>query len=425
MQVLFVHKHYPGQFKRLSTLLAADPGNRVAAIGDARSVDPHLIIPGVELIRYLTPAAAPPTHPFLRAMDAGIRRAQIVASAAETLRKKGFAPDLIIAHPGWGEALYVKDLFPAARMIGYFEFYYRAEGADLGFDPEYPATFDDRCLARTLNAVNLLSLEACDCGVSPTIWQHSLHPAELRSKITVIHEGIDTDAARPNPTARMTLPDGRCLAPGAEVVTFVARNLEPYRGFHAFMRALPALLARRPRAVVLIVGGEGTSYGPPLPPGESHKARLLAELGTTLDLSRVYFLGSLPHARYLDVLAVSAAHVYLTYPFVLSWSMLEAMACECAVIGSATSPVIEVIEDGRNGRLVDFFDAEAMARIIAEVLDDADGMRAMRRRARQTVLEHYDLAKVSIPRYLALIDDQLGRRDGPESSFATPSTSVP
>ena len=408
MQVLFIHRDFPGQFRHLAAILAADPANRVVAIADARSKDPPIIIEGVQSLKYFTGRAAAATHPFLQGLEAGVRRGQIVASAAQTLRQRGFIPELIIAHPGWGEALYLKEVFPSARVLGYFEFYYHTSGADVGFDPSEPPSFDQLCQVRTLNAVNLLALEDCDRGVSPTMWQHSLHPVVYQPKIAVLHEGIDTARARPNPAARVALPNGRVLAPGAEVVTFVSRELEPYRGFPTFMRALPALLARRPAAEVVIVGGDGTGYGPPLPPGETHRARLLAELGGALDLSRVHFFGKVAYADYLNVLAVSAAHVYLTYPFVLSWSMLEAMATECLIIGSATPPVMEVIEHGRNGLLTDFFDPASLAATVAGALEASSDMRPLRRRARKTVLERYDMASIGVPGYGALIAEMMG-----------------
>lgn len=403
LPILFIHKDFPGQFLHLAKALAA-AGHDVRAICDARQPELQTPVPGIPVLRYLDRLAPSQAEPLARPFDAAVRRGQFVARIAQSLAERGFRPRLVVAHPGWGESLYVKDVFPETILLHYCEYYYHAQGADVGFDPEFPATFEDVCRARTLNALNLLHLEACDHGVSPTRWQAGLHPPAFRAKISVMHEGIDTVTARPNPDARVTLPDGRVLALDNEVVTFVTRNLEPYRGFHSFMRALPSLMARRPRLQVLVLGGDGVSYGHALPEGESYRARLLAELDGQIDPHRLHFLGLQPRQAYLDVLAVSTAHVYLTYPFVLSWSMLEAMASGCVVVGSATPPVREVIEDGRNGLLVDFFDPPAIAATIERVLVAPDRMAGLRRAARETVLRLYDRDAVALPQTLALID---------------------
>jgi glycosyltransferase involved in cell wall biosynthesis len=345
------------------------------------------------------------THHYLRDFETHVRRGQSVVRACIELRKRGFEPDVVLAHPGWGEGLFLRDVYPKARLLKYFEYYYQADGGDVGFDPEYPAGLDDRLKTRARNSTQLHSLVACDGGISPTVWQQSRYPPEFRSKIEVIHEGVDTDAVRPDPAAFFER-DGRRFAAGDEIVTYVARNLEPYRGFHIFMRALPKLQALRPNAQVLVVGGDEVSYGRRLPSGESYRGRLVKELGDRVDWRRVHFLGRLPYADYLKVLQVSAAHVYLTYPFVLSWSMLEAMAAGCLVIGSATPPVMEVIREGENGVLADFFDAEALARIVAAALAEPARYRAMRDAARQTAIERYDLRTRCLPGWMRRLTGQ-------------------
>ena len=402
--ILFVHRYFPGQFRLLSSYLAGR--NRVIALRDARSDS------GEESrrLRCLTYDAAPAsvsTHHYVRGTEAAVRRGQAVARTALSLRRQGFRPRVIFAHPGWGEALYLKDVFPDAKLVGLFEFYYHASGADIGFDPEFPPRLDDRLRVRTRNAVNLLSLEACDWGVAPTNWQRNLHPTAFWPRLSVIHDGIDTDRVRPDPSASFVMPSGEALSAQDEVVTYVARDLEPYRGFHSFMRSLPTILSRRPHARVLIVGGDATSYGPPPSGGGSWRERMLAEIGPQIDLSRVIFLGRVSYEAYLRILQISSVHVYMTYPFVLSWSCLEAMAAGCAVIGSATAPVEEVIVGGENGLLVDFFSAPALADAVDSVLNHPDRMAAMRARARQTVVERYDFRRVSLPKYLALMDDLL------------------
>jgi glycosyltransferase involved in cell wall biosynthesis len=213
---------------------------------------------------------------------------------------------------------------------------------------------------------------------------------------------------------RITLAKaGVTLSAGDEVVTYVARNLEPYRGFHVFMRALPGLLRARPRARVLIVGGDQVSYGSKPADGETWRARMLAEVGGQIDAGRVHFLGRLPYESYLRLLQVSAVHAYLTYPFVLSWSMLEAMAAGCMVVGSRTAPVEEVIKHGENGWLVDFFDHRQLAEALAGALEERSRLDGIRQAARRTVVERFDLTTVCLPRQLEILQAS-GLRLSPE-----------
>ena len=264
---------------------------------------------------------------------------------------------------------------------------------------------------RTRNAGNLLGLDAADWGQSPTQWQKSTYPAIYHPTLRVVHEGIDTDTVRPDPQARLRLPgNAPVLAAGEEIVTYVARNLEPYRGFPSFMRSLPAILNARPRAQVVIIGGDEVSYGARLPEGQTYRQRLLDELGGALDRNRVHFLGKVPYATFLKVLQVSAVHVYLTYPFVLSWSMLEAMAAGCLVVGSKTPPVEEVIRDGENGVLVDFFTPEAIAGRVVAALAEPEQFLALRKNARQTMIDAYDLKRICLPEQIRLLETAAGGR---------------
>lgn len=310
----------------------------------------------------------------------------------------------MVGHNGWGEILFLKDVYPDTPLLGYFEFFYRARGVDVGFDPEYPSTPDSAPRVRMMNAGNLLGLDAADWGQTPTLWQRDQYPARYHDRLLVCHEGIDTSVVRPNAEVQLALPTGRVLTRADQVITFVSRNLEPYRGFHVFMRALPELLARHPKAHVVLLGGDEVSYGARLPLGESYKARLLAEVGSRLDPARVHFLGKVPYGTFLQVLQVSSAHVYLTYPFVLSWSLMEAMAAECMIIGSATPPVMEVIAHERNGLLVDFFDRQALLAAVDRALAQGEDLAAMRQAARQHVLNHFDLHGICLPNHRAIIE---------------------
>jgi glycosyltransferase involved in cell wall biosynthesis len=416
MNLLFLHQNFPGQFRHIAAHFAAGSANRVVAIFDVanrlRAAAAH---PGIELRPYASPSGAhAATHGFVRGHEAAVRRGLAATAAAKALLAEGFVPDLIVAHPGWGEALFLRDVFPAARIVQHAEFFYQATGADVGFDPEFPPLADAAYRVRMKNTTQLLSMEQADLLIAPTQWQKSRFPALLGERIAVAHEGIDTTLVRPDPRVRITLAKaGVTLSAGDEVVTYVARNLEPYRGFHVFMRALPGLLRARPRARVLIVGGDQVSYGSKPADGETWRARMLAEVGGQIDAGRVHFLGRLPYESYLRLLQVSAVHAYLTYPFVLSWSMLEAMAAGCMVVGSRTAPVEEVIKHGENGWLVDFFDHRQLAEALAGALEERSRLDGIRQAARRTVVERFDLTTVCLPRQLEILQAS-GLRLSPE-----------
>ncbi len=398
MKILFVHQNMPGQFKHLVRFLV-----------DVRKADvvfvtrqTELRIPGVRVACYPVPRGAQPsTHPYLRRSENAVLHGQQVARIGLELLRQGWRPDVIVAHPGWGEALFLKDVFPSTPLLNYCEFYYSSHGADMGFDPNETLDIDTVCRTRIRNSHLLLSLECCDAGLSPTEWQKSRHPAPFRDKISVIFDGIETGTVKPDPTVRVALADGRILSRDVPVITYVARNLEPYRGFPQFVEALPAILARCPDAHVIIVGGDEISYGNRAPDNLSWREYMAKSV--TLDPRRVHFVGRVPYQIYLSILQISSVHVYLTYPFVLSWSCLEAMAAGCTIVASDTAPVVEVIEDGVNGHLVDFFDRTALEDRVVAVLQSRAEHEAIRRTARETVLERFDLRKC-LPKQIELIE---------------------
>ncbi len=405
MLYLFIHQNFPGQFRHIAKALAEDPANEVIGIGETANLKGRPALdPKIRVLGYQPHAQAhTETHHYLRDYEGHIRRGQAVVRLLLKLRDEdGFHPDVVVAHPGWGEGLFLKDVFPKAKIIQYFEYYYQGRGGDVGFDPEFPSTLDDQLRIRIKNSTQLQSLTGCDQGLSPTKWQKSRYPAELHSKIDVIHEGIDTGLVKPDSNAWVEI-NGQRLQAGDEIVTYVARNLEPYRGFHTFVRSLPILQTLRPNAKVIIVGGDNVSYGKRLPEGHTYRRRYCSEIQDRVDWRRVFFVGKLPYSDYLKVLQISAAHIYLTYPFVLSWSMLEAMAAGCLLIASDTAPVREVIEDGQNGLLVDFFDSPRLAQQIAEALATPEGFKHLRGNARQTIVDQYDLQTVCLPRTLAYL----------------------
>ncbi len=403
MKIAFVHQNFPGQFRHVASLLADERQNKVVAIGEKGNLG-RLKHPRVREVAYDKPqGASKETHHYLHNLEAATRRGQAVARVALELAKKGFKPDVVYCHPGWGEGLFLRDVWPDAKLLYFLEFYYHARGFDMNFDPEFPSSFDLMFRTRIKNANLLLSMSLADWGIAPTRWQFSSLPVEYQAKTSVIFDGTDTEIVRPNLEAKLELASGVTLTASDEVVTFVSRNLEPYRGYHIFMRALPEILKRRPNAHVVIVGADDVSYGAQPPKDKTWKQMFRDEVAGHLDMSRVHFVGKIPYSRYLRVLQVSSVHVYLTYPFVLSWSMLEAMSAGCLVVGSRTPPVEEMIVDGKNGLLVDFFDAGGFADAVDSVLSHPDRMQDLRDAARCMVIERYDLKTRCLPQIVRII----------------------
>lgn len=401
MKLLFVHQNFPGQFLHLAPEMQRR-GHDVRAITDATNGKVTDIPTSLYSFQPppLDPAATRLGRTFTMMSDRGV----VVARLARKLRAEGYVPDVIYGHSGWGETLFLKEVWPEAKLLVFAEFYYRGLGADVGFDPEFQtAGFDQVMIAQSRAAYLAQALVHADAGISPTEWQASTHPPALRERLEVIFDGVDCDRLAPNPVARFILPDGRALSRGDEVLTYVARNLEPYRGFHILMRALPAVLEARPGAQVVIVGGHEASYGQVPQDGRTWKEVLLDELRDRLDLSRLHFTGKLPYARLVDLFHVSRVHAYLTYPFVLSWSMVEAMAAGALVVGSDTPPVAEVIADGVTGRLVKFFDVAGWSAALIDALARPEANLPLREAARSRVRERYDLRSVCLPKQIDLL----------------------
>ena len=403
MNFLVVHQNYPGQFKYLAPALARR-GHRVVAVPlqDAAARTEH----GVEIKPYVADrSSSKEIHRWLSDFETKVIRGENCYRHCQQLASNGFKPDAIIAHPGWGESLFLKELWPEVPMGTYCEFFYAPAGTDINFDPEFPRDDfqEESCRIKLKNLNNLLHEPLITSGISPTAWQASTFPESVRNKITVVHDGIDTSALTPKASAYIeTTALGR-LSKGDEVVTFVSRNLEPYRGFHIFLRALPRILRAKPNAKVVIIGAEGKGYGANPPEGITWKQKFQQEVAATqpdTDWSRVSFLGKLPYDQFKNVLKVSAVHVYLTYPFVASWSLLEAMSTGAAVIGSQTPPVQEFIEHNHTGVLTDFFDHNALADNVIELLNDPDRRVKLGVAARELIIDQYDLSSVCLPRQI-------------------------
>lgn len=406
MRILFIHQNFPGQFKHLAPALAAR-GHEVFALGINQ---PSIATPGVKVVlhRPQFTAAAASTDPdtiALHELRKKMERGMSVARALEALQRSGFTPDLVCAHSGWGEAFYVKDVYPHAKLLVYAEYFYQANGGDSNFDPEFsrPVEGDQRRL-HTKNLHLMHALAHADQGLSPTLFQRDRHPPALRDRIEVIHDGIDTGRFAPDAQAFISLRNaGIRLTAQHEVVTFAVRELEPYRGYHIFMRALPELLARRPNAHVIIVGGSGASYGAAAPTGTTWRKVFHDEVAARIDHQRVHFVGKLPHATLTQLMQVSTVHAYLTYPFVLSWSLMEAMSIGCVIVASDTAPVQEHIRHGENGLLVDFFDPQALANTIAQAIEQREQLRKLRTAARSHIVANLDLNGICLPAQIDLM----------------------
>lgn len=402
MNVLFVHQNFPGQYRTLAPTLIAR-GDTVVAM----TMNDFAGHPGMRHVKTRAKYSTATTgHPWSREFDTKVIRADASFRTALKLRDEGFEPDVILAHPGWGESLFLKVVWPKARLGIYCEFFYGADGGELNFDPEFPNASQDDTAARMLvkNAANYLQFPLADAGIAPTHWQAGNFPKSFRDRITVIHDGIDTKRVRPDPDVTLAIDDKLALSRADEVITFVNRNLEPYRGYHVFMRALPELLRRRPDAHVLIVGGNETSYGAAPPKGKTWKDIFLHEVAAELDLARVHFMGKIPYDKFLKMLQLSTVHVYLTYPFVLSWSLIEAMASACAIVASDVDPVREALTHREQGLLVPFFDRAALVDAVCSLLEDPARRAQLGRNARARAMSEYDLRSSCLPRQVAWVD---------------------
>ncbi len=414
MNILFIHQNFPGQFKFLAPALVKS-GHKVTAM--TMQKNDQSTWQGVQLVNYTAKRGTTPNvHPWVSDFETKTIRAEACFKAALQMKQQGFMPDVIVAHHGWGESLFLKEVWPKAKLVIYCEFFYHPHGADVGFDPEFPATDEGEvCRLRLKNLNNLLHFEVADAGISPTHWQASTFPEPFKNKITVVHDGIDTLAVAPNPAVSLTLKmssgQDLVLTRQDEVITFVNRNLEPYRGYHTFMRALPQLLKERPNARVLLVGADDVSYGARPDTAKYGAAKwkdiFVNEIRGQIsdaDWQRVHFLGHVPYQYFIPLLQLSTVHVYLTYPFVLSWSLLEAMSAGCAIVASDTQPLREAIVHNETGKLVDFFDASALAHSVCELLNNPEERKRLGANARAFAQANYDLQTVCLPKQLAWVE---------------------
>ncbi|MEM1372853.1 MAG: glycosyltransferase family 4 protein [Pseudomonadota bacterium] len=405
MKLLFIHQNMPGQYREMMAWLleqnAKGAGHEIAFLTQRRS---YPAPEGVAKILY-QPHHAPAEKAYglskVWEEAAGTGFGAVHALAAHE-KATGFRPDLVIGHTGWGEMLFLKELWPDVPVLGFFEYFYLSRGAAVGFDPEEPANAHTPYILNARNSVPHANLHVVDRLTAPTQWQADLFPALYRQNMYVCHDGIRTDRLCPDPEVSLSLGRlGRPITRDDEIFTYVARNMEAMRGFHIFMRALPRILAERPKARALIIGGNETSYGPKAKTEGGFRAELEKEVGASVDWSRVHFLGQVPYPDFQKVVQISRCHIYLTKPFVLSWSLLEAMSMEAPIVASDVAPVREAITHGETGMLVDFFQPEALADQVADVLARPDAYAPMRRAAREHVVKTYDFETVCLPRHIA------------------------
>ncbi|NEQ97046.1 MAG: glycosyltransferase [Cyanothece sp. SIO2G6] len=405
MRILLLHPNFPAQFRHLATALAQDPHHEVVFATARRDRQ----LPGVQKLIYPPiEALKQPPYPGLGTVTKAVATGERVYVMVDQLKRQGFVPDVVLGHSGWGPTLFLKDLFPKAELICYMEWFYRAHGSDFDFVPGQTRTYQKEATLRLKNVPFLVDLYSCDRALTPTHWQHQQFPPEFQPKITVRHDGIDTRFFCPNPKASRIWPNLKLdLTHAGEIVTYVARGMEPYRGFPQFMEAVSQLQQRRSQCHVIVVGSDRVAYGTPRTDGKTYRQAMLEQF--EFDRDRLHFTGHLDYAAYLRVLQASTVHVYLTYPFVLSWSMLEAMATGCALVASRTPPVQEVIDHGINGLLVDFFDVAVLVDQIAFLLDHPTERQHLGQTARQTVVDHYDLATL-LPQTIAWLADSAHSR---------------
>ncbi len=410
MKFLFVHQNFPGQYLHLVRSLVADNKARDGTHEIVFMTEPnHNNLHGVRKVTYSRPPAPSPNiDRDVRDFDLAVRRARAAWQGAQQIKALGFTPDIIIGHHGWGEMLNLGDVFPNTPILGYFEFFYRVLDSDVNFDMEFPMSPEYFSAVRAKNAVNLQALALEQHGQVPTQWQYSTYPKWAQPSIRLIEEGVDLDLCKPDPALRRkTLKVGKLtISPRQKLITYVARNLEPYRGFHTFMRSLPKILDARPDAVVSIVGGDEVSYGAPHPSGPWREV-LLAELKGKLDLSRIHFMGKVPYEDHLNLLKRSDAHVYLSYPFVASWSLREAMATGCMIVGADTKTVTEFISDRQTGLITPTLDHKALTRNVLLALEDTKLAGNLRANARAFAETHLDMADY-LRRYRAVVEDITG-----------------
>lgn len=405
MKLLFVHQNMPGQYRELVQYLAAQGGHRILFLTQRK---PAPKIPGVTSVIYKPHHKPKETaYGLSKVWEEAAGAGFGAAMAARRLgRETGFKPDLIVGHTGWGELLFFKQIWPDVPILGFFEYFYLPEGALVGFDPEDPPSEHSPFLLHARNAVPFANLQVVDFGHVPTEWQKNLFPEAFHSKFYTCHDGIRTELLQPNPEVGLGLSRlEKPLTRDDEIITYLARNLEHSRGFHIFMRALPRILRERPNARAIVIGGSEVSYGRKTDHPKGLRGEMEEKVGDEIDWNRVHFLGHVPYSRFRQIVQLSKCHIYLTMPFVLSWSLLEAMSMQATIVSSDVAPVREVVVDGETGLLVDFFDHDALADRAVEILANPGAHAHLGAAARALMVEKYDFLTRCLPEHLRQMND--------------------
>lgn len=404
MHVLFVHRNFPAQFGHIARHLITEKGWRCSFVSET---DPGNVS-GIRKIQYkVSGGATKATHFCSRTFENGVWHASAVYDSVRTLRDE-LSPDLIVGHSGFGSTLFLPELWPGIPVISYFEYFYRPHGSDIDFRTEWPVPTENFLRSRARNAMILLDLEYCTAGYSPTRWQHSLLPQGYADKIRVIHDGIDTSVwhRRADVPRHASLPS---LHPETRLITYVSRGFESMRGFDVFMRSAKRIYSEYPNVKFLVVGSDRVCYGGDLAHIKEKSFREHVLKQDTYDMDKFIFPGRVPPEQLAALLSASDLHVYLTVPFVLSWSMLNAMACGCVVLGSSTPPVEEFIQEGKTGLLAAFSDVDTIAAKALAVLRDPDAFRPLGDAAVELIQTRYSLATV-LPEIVTFYESTAGKQ---------------
>lgn len=387
MNIIFLHRNFPAQFKNIVIELAKDKSNKIIFITN----NADLKIDNVETIIYNVETQKNDNE-YLNFYDESFLHGKSAAAVLEKLKSNGFKPDIIYGH-SWGETMFVKDVYPDVPFLCYFEWFYNSENTDFDFFVK-EQSIEEKEKLRCKNSNILVDLCSCDYAITPTNWQKSQFPKEFQNKIKVIHDGIDMDICKPDKNAKFFIKEKNIeLTSNDEVITYATRGMEPYRGFPNFMKAVEILLKKRPKAHFIIAGEDEVFYGMKLN-DNTYKNLMLKECD--IDLSRVHFVGKLDFSEYIKLLQVSSVHIYLTVPFVLSWSLLEAMSVGCCVVASNTDPVKEIVKNGYNGLLCDFFNINQLVQQVEYSLENKNKISILRVNARKTIVDNYELNKLLI-----------------------------
>jgi glycosyltransferase involved in cell wall biosynthesis len=398
MHVLFVHQNFPAQFGHIARHLIRTRGWYCTFVSKTSSGTAD----GVRKIAYKTQGGAhETTHYCSRTFENAVWHAHGVYEACKA--ETGMRPDLIVGHSGFGSTLYLPELYPGVPIVNYFEYYYYPHQSDMDFRPEFPPAELDYLRARSRNAMLMLDLENCQCGYSPTHFQRDLFPLAYRSKIDVIFDGIETDIFQRLDNLPRRIGD-RVIPASTRIVTYVSRGFESMRGFDIFMKVAQRIYQQFPNVVFAVVGSDKIHYGGDEKHIRHHKTFFQYVMAQSkYDISKFIFTGMLPVSKLVEVLSISDLHLYFTVPFVLSWSLMDALACGCTVLASDTEPVREMIEDGRNGRLCGFFDVEGFANLAVEMLRDPGEFRHLGREAAAGIRREYAI-DVTLPRLAGLFE---------------------